>query len=489
MRGNERENFSNDISGNDYIDEDLQKAMDEFTAFYGDENDPRGTVEEDQEKDTQTAFYEASDSWMEEEGFGGIGMGTVYKSDIKAVSGRHGKKRKGLFVFAGCLAFVVLCSVVLGTAYMLKEKKDDADQEKEAMAAITATETPTTQAATTEEKYDGWIADAKVIQPVKTENTISLPAADFSVFEVPEKEEGETEEKDEEEYDPWTLVTLNLDSVEGSINRTSPGEPDKTTQLTSTYMVLVDLDTEEIVAERECEKVIVPASMTKILTVITARDYVSEENLDDTFVITQDIVDEAERSGLSAVGFKPGDTVTVRDLLYGTIVCSGADAAMGLATYCCGSQEAFVERMNENVEQLGLSGTAHFTNPVGKYEEDLHCTMTDMAVILNVAMQDELLRDVLSTRIYHTDIKYPDLEPPIPDGIEISNWFLRRIEDKEMAGNVIGAKTGFVNQSGFCSASYYEANDGKRYICVTGNANNSWRAIYDHVGVYRSFTR
>lgn len=487
MRDNEREKILNYTNGDYYIDEDLQNAMDEFEAFYGDKNDSYSKDNAYKEYEQPVMYGVANDDeQINEETFGGIGMGSVYKSDIKIGSG---KKRRGLRLFAACLACVLLCGAVLGTVYIVKEKKDKAGQrDKEAMAGIDSTETLTAEAATTEEKYNGWIADAKVIKPVKTESTISLPAADFSVFVMPEPEEGETEEE-KEEYDPWPLVTLNLESVEGSINHTSPGEPDKTTQLTSTYMVLVDLDAEEIVAERECEKVIVPASMTKILTVITARDYVSEENLDDTFMITQDIIDEAVSSGLSAVGFKPGDVVTVRDLLYGTIVCSGADAAMGLAVYCCGSQEAFVERMNENVEQLGLSETAHFTNPVGKYDDDLHCTMTDMAVILNVAMQDELLRDVLSTRIYHTDIKYPDLEPPMPDGIEISNWFLRRIEDKEMAGNVIGAKTGFVNQSGFCSASYYEANDGKRYICVTGNANNSWRAIYDHVGVYRSFTK
>ena len=72
--------------------------------------------------------------------------------------------------------------------------------------------------------------------------------------------------------------------------------------------------------------------------------------------------------------------------------------------------------------------------------------------------------------------------------IEVSNWFLRKIEDKEMDGNVVAAKTGFVNESGCCAASYYEADNGKRYICVTGNSFSSWRTIYDHLSVYRSLT-
>lgn len=413
---------------------------------------------------------------------------TKKQEDIKQLDsdrkGTKDKREKKVSIVAIVASIVLVIGMIGGVAWWQRDAiKGFLAREKTATTEeVEVVQEPTeeVEVTTTEEHYDGWIYEAKVINPTMTDKTISIPAADLSVFNITETAEGE-----ENQVDPWALVSLNMESVEGSINKTSPGIPEETTKLTSTYMVLVDLDTEEIVAERNCEKVVPPASMTKILTVLTARDYIDESKLDEKFTITGDIIAEAQNSGLSAVGFLPGDEVTVRDMLYGTIVCSGADAAMGLAEYCAGSQEAFVERMNENVKELGLSDTAHFTNVVGKYDENLNCTMTDMAVILSVAMQDELLRDVLSTRIYHTDIKYPDLD--MPNGMEISNWFLRRIEDKEMPGEVIGAKTGFVNQSGFCSASYFEASNGKRYICVTGNANSSWRAIYDHVGVYRCY--
>ena len=59
---------------------------------------------------------------------------------------------------------------------------------------------------------------------------------------------------------------------------------------------------------------------------------------------------------------------------------------------------------------------------------------------------------------------------------------------KEFDGNVIAAKTGYVSEAGCCAASYYEADNGKRYICVTANSFSSWRAIYDHVAIYRSLT-
>ncbi len=393
------------------------------------------------------------------------------------------------------IALICLFGVIFYNIFHKKDKTDDEPVIPPSNVTTATDATPLIPDTTeivpngdaAEIPEESWMTGKTIYNPQITDKTIHLPVADLSLFdqEIQNEDGSDTSSNEEgEAAGPWEQVSLMLDSVEGSINYTSPGVPSKTQQLTSTYMVLVDLDTDEIVAERECDKVVAPASMTKILTVLTARDFITEENMDDTFVITREITDYVDKNDCSAVGFLPDDVVTVRDLLYGTILCSGADAALGLAEYCCGTQEAFVEQMNLKVSQLGLSETAHFTNVVGIYNDDLHCTMKDMAVILGMAVQDDLLRDVLSKRKYTTSTKYEDLG--FPDGIEISNWFLRRIEDKEMNGNVIAAKTGFVNESGCCAASYYEANSGKRYICVTGNAFSSWRAIYDHVAVYRS---
>ena len=77
--------------------------------------------------------------------------------------------------------------------------------------------------------------------------------------------------------------------------------------------------------------------MTKILTLLVAAEHVTD--LDDTFTITREITDYSYSNDCSAVGFDDGETVTVRDLLYGTILPSGADAAAGLAFYVSGSLE------------------------------------------------------------------------------------------------------------------------------------------------------
>ena len=253
-------------------------------------------------------------------------------------------------------------------------------------------------------------------------------------------------------------------------------------EVMSTRALLVDLDTRTAIAQRGASDRINPASMTKILTLLVAVEHITD--LDDTFTITREITDYSYANDCSAVGFEDGETVTVRDLLYGTILPSGADAAAGLAFYVSGSLEGFVDLMNQKLEELGLSDTAHFTNCVGLYDENHYCTLYDMAEILAAAIDNEICREVLSAHIYTTSATEQH-----PEGLEISNWFLRRIEDKDTHGTVVCAKTGYVVESGNCAASYGVSNNGKQYICVTADAHSSWRCIYDHVAIYQEYTQ
>lgn len=253
----------------------------------------------------------------------------------------------------------------------------------------------------------------------------------------------------------------------------------------SQHAILINESTNEIVAQKDAKTIVSPASMTKILTVLVAAEHLdSMEALDDDFTITLEMTDFAYRNECSIAGFKNDEVVKVRDLFYGTILPSGGDAAMGLAIYTAGSHEAFVDMMNEKLEELGLSETAHFTNCVGLYDENHYCSVYDMAMILKAAVQNDWCRDVLSMHKYTTTATEQN-----PEGNIISNWFLRRIEDKETGGLVLCAKTGFVNQSGSCAASYQISDSGTPYICVTTNSISSWRCIYDHVAIYEQFAQ
>lgn len=253
-------------------------------------------------------------------------------------------------------------------------------------------------------------------------------------------------------------------------------------EVQSTNGIFIDLATGNILFDRDAHTRINPASMTKVLTVLVAAEHVTDWS--DTFEITPEITNYSYVHDCSAVGFSNNEVVTVEDLFYGTVLCSGGDAALGLATYVAGSQEAFVDMMNEKLKELGLSDTAHFTNCVGLYDENHYCTVYDIAMILEAAIDQPQCREVLSTKKYTTSST-----PEHPEGIQISNWFLRRIEDKDTGGEVICGKTGFVAQSGSCAVSYGMDESGKEYICATVNAHSGWRCIYDHVELYRRFAK
>lgn len=246
--------------------------------------------------------------------------------------------------------------------------------------------------------------------------------------------------------------------------------------------VLIDIENGTILAEKGAKKKIYPASMTKIMTVLVAAEHVTEEQLTEKVPITVEITDYCYVNDCSNVGFAKNEKVPVEDLFYGTILPSGADAAMALVNYVAGSEEEFVKLMNEKAEELGIADSTHFANCVGIYDDENYSTTYDMAVILKAASENELCKKVLNARTYTTTATKQHKK-----GIVISNWFLRRIEDKDTNGEVLYAKTGFVNQSGSCAASMASDSDGKQYICVTVGSTSSWRCIYDHVDLYKKF--
>lgn len=250
----------------------------------------------------------------------------------------------------------------------------------------------------------------------------------------------------------------------------------------STHAILVNESTDTITAAKGAKERILPASMTKVLTILVAAEQIAEEKLDDTFTMTLEITDYAYVNDCSSVGFLDGEKVTVRDLFYGTALHSGGDAALGLAVYVAGSQEAFVEMMNQKLEGLGIADSTHFTNCIGLYDEAHYSTVYDMAIIMKAALQNELCREFLSAHTYTTN---PTDEHP--EGIEISNWFLRKIEDKDTGGEVLCAKTGYIVQSKNCAVSYGSFAGGTPYICVTAGSTSSWRCIYDHVEIYNRY--
>lgn len=255
-----------------------------------------------------------------------------------------------------------------------------------------------------------------------------------------------------------------------------------TEDILSQYGIFIDGGSGAILAQKEAHTRMNPASMTKILTVLVAAEQLTEADLDQTATITRDITDYSYVNDCSITGYEVDEKVTVRDLFFGTILPSGADSAVALAVYTAGSHEAFVDLMNEKLAQLGLAGSSHFTNCVGLYDENHYTTAYDMAVILKAAADNAFCREVMSAHTYRTSSTKQH-----PEGLLVSNWFLRRIEDRDTNGEVLCGKTGFVDQSGSCAASLGVDNEGREYLCVTAGSTNRWTCIADHVALYQKF--
>lgn len=247
----------------------------------------------------------------------------------------------------------------------------------------------------------------------------------------------------------------------------------------SPYVALIDINKHSILAGRAYDAKIFPASMTKVMTLIVAVENI--ENLEDKFTMTAEIIDPLVRESASRAGFEPGEEVTAKDMLYGLILPSGADASVGLATMISGSEENFVNLMNEKCKEMGLKNT-HFTNTSGLYNEQHYTTPVEMAMIMEYAISNETCLEVLSTYQYTTSVTDKH-----PEGILLSSTMFSRMYGNEVnTVSIKAGKTGYTQEAGNCLVSYAERGTD-RYIVVTSGAPNRWNVVFDDFEIYGNY--
>ena len=204
------------------------------------------------------------------------------------------------------------------------------------------------------------------------------------------------------------------------------------------------------------------ASTTKIMTALTVLR--KGGDLDRLCTIPP------EACGIegTSIYLKPGETLSVRDLLYALLLSSANDAATALALLCSGSIPAFAEEMNRNAEQIGLENT-FFMNPHGLDHPEHYSTARDLALLAAAAFEDVTFREMVSTRRYSI---------PAPDGGR--RFFLNHNKLLTRYPDCVGVKTGFTKKSGRCLVSAAE-RDGVLLISVTLNDPNDWN---DHTVLF-----
>lgn len=251
--------------------------------------------------------------------------------------------------------------------------------------------------------------------------------------------------------------------------------------LYSESAVLMGLDGGEVLFQKNSGEKIYPASLTKLMTALVILDQF--EDLDHTVTLPGEVFDCLSGSGASMAGFLPDEQLTLRDLLYGCMLPSGADAAMGLACATAGSEENFAELMNDKAAELGMAHT-HFKNATGLHDPGHYTTVMDMAVLLRAGVKNPDFRELFTTFYYQTEPTNRH-----PGGVELSSTLSSLMDTPYQDGvTLLGGKTGYTEEAGLCLASLAEKG-GREYIAVTagapGSHETSPRHLEDAFRLYR----
>lgn len=219
--------------------------------------------------------------------------------------------------------------------------------------------------------------------------------------------------------------------------------------------ILIEAESGTVVFSKNAEQRLPMASTTKIATALTALRLSSPDRL---------ITVDAGAVGVegSSVYLSEGEQLTLEQLLYALMLESANDAAVAIAIGVSGSEEAFVEEMNRLASELGLKDT-HFVNPHGLDDEAHYTTSYELAILTSHALQNDLLRTVVSTR-----------KATIPHaGNEGARLLINHNKLLRLYDPCIGVKTGFTKRSGRCLVSAAQ-RDGVTLIAVTLNAPDDW---------------
>ncbi|NOX42434.1 MAG: D-alanyl-D-alanine carboxypeptidase [Gammaproteobacteria bacterium] len=217
--------------------------------------------------------------------------------------------------------------------------------------------------------------------------------------------------------------------------------------------LLVDFNSGRVIAEKEADTRMEPASLTKIMSSYVAENELREGNikLEDGVVISK----KAWKMQGSRMFVEVGKTVTVEELLLGVIIQSGNDATVALAEHIAGSEDAFVSLMNQHAKALGMDST-HFVNSTGLPHIDHYTTPRDMAT-----MASALIKHFPEHYDWYAKKEFEF------NGIKQYNRNKLLWRDKY----VDGIKTGHTESAGFCLVASAK-RDGMRLISVLLGANS-----------------
>ena len=223
--------------------------------------------------------------------------------------------------------------------------------------------------------------------------------------------------------------------------------------------ILLEANTNTVIAEFNSENQISPASMTKVMSGYVIADQIASGaiSLDDKVLVSE----KAWKTGGSKMFIEAGKRVSVRDLLSGIVIQSGNDATVAMAEYVAGSEEGFVDFMNAYASELGLSNTL-FQNAVGWTDPNHFSSVNDLAQLTKALIAN-----------------FPDHYATYKEK-EFTFSGIRQLNRNKLLwrdDSVDGVKTGHTESAGYCLISSAKRNDMRLIAVVAGSPSENERLI------------
>lgn len=240
--------------------------------------------------------------------------------------------------------------------------------------------------------------------------------------------------------------------------------------------ILIDKNSGKILFEKNSEKIMYPASTTKIMTGILTLELTNLEDL-----VTIDAKTPYEIKG-SHIALEPGEVLSVKKLLYATMIESANDAAVSLAKHISGTVANFSKLMNEKAKSLGLKNT-NFVNPNGLPDPNHTTTAHDLAFIAKYALENETFRSIVSQYSYQIEptnkkdeTRYLHSENKMLYGKGSANQIVVNGQKRNIYYEGIqGVKTGYTPQAGSCLVTYVKKNNMELIsVVLKSSGKNVW---------------
>ena len=228
-------------------------------------------------------------------------------------------------------------------------------------------------------------------------------------------------------------------------------------EISANSALLVSLDTDEVLYEKNADQKVYPASITKIMTVLLMLES-DKYDPDAKIAMTEDALKRISGTGSSVSSLKAGEEFTQLDLVYMVLMSSYGDCALLAASHYGGSVENFVDMMNARAAELGLEGT-HYENPIGLHHEENYTTAYDTYKLTKLALENPTFKEVCEStrhtvnasisgkRVLSTTNNLQD---------NTTNYYYQYAK---------GVKTGFTDEAGRCLVSTASFN-GYNYMCI-----------------------